>query len=79
MDSVGALWPLWAGLIAYAILRFWLPAVAKRDMDRRGQPGWVYDLAVWWILPLGLLAWWQARRRYPILDNESMKSDRRSS
>ena len=45
VDPVAGLWPLWAVLIAYAILRFWLPAVAKRDMDRRGQQGWAYELA----------------------------------
>ena len=77
MDSLIGPWLLFAGLVAYVILRFWLPAMAKRDMDRRGQPGWAYDLAVWWILPVGLFAWWRARRRYPILDPQPQKSGRR--
>ena len=70
---------IFAAAAGYVVLRMWLPSVAKKDMDRRGQAGWAYDMAVWWILPIGLLAWWRARRRYPVLDNESSKSDRRSS
>ena len=52
----------------YGVLNLWLPSVAKKDMDRRDQPGWAYDVAVWWCLPVGLLSWWAARRRYPIVE-----------
>lgn len=71
------LWLFLAGVLAYVVLVFWLPSVAKKDMDRRGEPGWAYDLAVWWYLPVGLLAWWAARRRYPIIDSKQkpQKSD----
>lgn len=70
------LWLFLAGLLAYGVLVFWLPSVAKKDMDRRGQPGWAYDLAVWWYLPAGLLAWWAARRRYPLLEPERKREQR---
>ena len=69
-----------AAAAGYVLLKMWLPNVAKKDMDRRGQPGWAYDTAVWLILPIGLLAWWRARRRYPILDDELLENvERRSS
>ena len=65
-------------LSAYAALMYWLSDVAKKDMERRGQPGWVFGSFIFWSTPMGLLAWWEARRRYPILDDAPEKSDRHS-
>ena len=55
-------------LVAYWVLMYWLSNVAKKDLERRGQPGWVFGSFIFWSNPMGLLSWWQARRRYPILD-----------
>ena len=64
-----------AGIAAYAVLNLWLPLIAKKDMDRRGEPGWAYDLGVWWCLPVGLVSWWVARRRYPLLEERRKPTD----
>ena len=58
------------GLAGYWILRNWLANVARRDMERRGRRGWMLDTAVFWWTPVGLLAWWIARRRHPIVYGE---------
>ena len=58
------------GLAGYWLLRNWLANVARRDMERRGRRGWMLDTAVFWWTPLGLLAWWIARRRHPIVNGE---------
>ena len=56
---------------------YWLSNIAERDMERRGRRGWALGSAVFfttWISPLWLLAWWVARRRYPILEEADRHS-----
>ena len=81
MEVSGSPWYFLVWVVAYAVLNLWLPVVAKRDMDRRGQPGWRYDVMVWLILPIGLLAWWVARRRHPVVERppKAAVANRRSS
>ena len=65
-----------AGLVTYAVFVIWLPTVVEKDMARRGLTGWGYDFSIWfiwWFPPVGLLAWWQARRRYPVLESAPKK------
>ena len=44
----------------------WLAVRAARDMDGRGEPGWVYGLLVLVAFPIGALAWLAARIRRPL-------------
>jgi len=60
-------------LVGYWVLRNWLANIAFRDMRRRGRPGWLIDTAVFWWTPVGLLAWWIVRRRYPIVCGDEKK------
>ncbi len=43
-----------------------LAVFAARDMDRRGQDGQVYAIAVLFVLPLGLLMWALDHRRFDV-------------
>ena len=60
--------------VAFVILIFgvplfcWLAVRAARDMDARGQPGWVFGLLVLTFFPLGVLAWLAARAKHPLAD-----------
>ena len=46
----------------------WLAVQAARDMDARGQPGWVFGLLVLTFFPFGILAWLAARAKHPLPD-----------
>jgi hypothetical protein len=60
--------------VSLAVLLFgvplvcWLAVRAARDMDARGQPGWVFGVLILCALPIGLLAWLAARSRRPQLE-----------
>jgi hypothetical protein len=43
----------------------WLGVRAARDMDARGQPGWLFGLLILTVFPIGVLAWLAARSRRP--------------
>jgi hypothetical protein len=57
--------------VSLAVLLFgvplvcWLAVRAARDMDARGQPGWVFGVLILGAFPIGLLAWVAARSRRP--------------
>lgn len=68
-NSVG--WQLLSLVLSfsgYLAFMYWLSNVARKDMERRGQPGWVFGSFIFWSTLIGLLTWLEARRRYPILD-----------
>ena len=46
----------------------WLAVRAARDMDARGQAGWVFGLLVLTLFPFGVLAWLAARAKHPLPD-----------
>ena len=46
----------------------WLGVQAARDMDARGQPGWMFGLLVLTVFPVGVLAWLAARAMHPLPD-----------
>lgn len=39
---------------------------AALDLDRRGQPGWVYGILILVLFPFGVLAWAEGHRRHPL-------------
>jgi hypothetical protein len=43
----------------------WLAVRAARDMDARGEPGWIYGLLVLGAFPIGVLAWLAGRTKRP--------------
>jgi len=43
----------------------WLAVQAARDMDARGQPGWLFDVLILCAFPIGLVTWLAARSRRP--------------
>jgi hypothetical protein len=47
-------------------LACWLAVRAARDMDTRGEPGWIYGLLILTVFPIGVLAWLAARSRRPL-------------
>lgn len=47
----------------------WLAVRAARDMDARGEPGWIYGLLVLGAFPIGILAWLAGRSRRPTPDS----------
>jgi hypothetical protein len=57
--------------VALAVLLFgvpvvcWLAVRAARDMDARGQPGWLFGVLILTAFPIGVLAWLAARSRRP--------------
>jgi hypothetical protein len=57
--------------VSLAVLLFgvplvcWLAVRAARDMDARGQPGWVFGVLILCAFPIGLAAWVAARSRRP--------------
>ena len=59
---------------AFVILIFgvplfcWLGVRAARDMDARGQPGWMFGLLVLTVFPVGVVAWLSARAKHPLPD-----------
>jgi hypothetical protein len=61
--------------VALAVLLFgvplicWLAVRAARDMDARGQPGWLFGVLILCAFPIGLLAWLVARVRPPQPDS----------
>lgn len=61
--------PDWVMFLISPILVAVLAMTARQaaiDLDRRGQPGWVYGLLVMFVWPLGLAAWLLARGRHPL-------------
>lgn len=42
-----------------------LATAAWQDMSRRGEPGWLYGLLVFFFLPFGIAAWLIARAFRP--------------
>jgi hypothetical protein len=57
--------------VALAVLIFgvpvvcWLAVRAARDMDTRGEPGWLFGVLILTVFPIGVLAWLAARSRRP--------------
>lgn len=50
-------------LLAATLVQTTLALLAARDMDRRGQPGWIFGILVLLLLPVGVLVWVVARER----------------
>ena len=68
-------WLALACFAAYAGFMYWLSEVAAKDMERRGKPGRIFGYLmashyIFWLTPIGVLAWLAARRRYPILETK---------
>ena len=61
--------------VALAVLLFgvplvcWLAVRAARDMDARGEAGWLFGVLILCAFPVGLLAWLVARTRPPQPDS----------
>lgn len=50
-------------LLAATLVQTTLALLAARDMDRRGQPGWIFGILVLFLPPAGVLVWVVARGR----------------
>ena len=44
----------------------WMAVRAARDMDARGEPGWIYGLLILGAFPIGVLAWLAGRAKKPL-------------
>ncbi|HVL40031.1 MAG TPA: hypothetical protein VM328_11630 [Fimbriimonadaceae bacterium] len=43
---------------------------ARTDMNRRGQPGWIWGLMVFFAPVVGILLWLALRRNWPRVERE---------
>ncbi len=58
-----------AYVLVVLVLVVAVPTAVHRDMKQRGCAAWAYVVLTLLVPPVGLLAWYIDRRRFPLLVN----------